>query len=72
MNFLSGVDFIFALNVMGDFQMYFTSWRQRSVCHLHDSGPRHQRWGGGWGGDRALQDPQVWGVEVVALCPAWL
>lgn len=35
----SGVDFIFELNVVGDFQMYFACWRQRSVCHLHDSGP---------------------------------
>lgn len=31
MNLLSGVDFIFALHVMGDFYMDLTYWRQRPV-----------------------------------------
>lgn len=47
MNLLSGVDFIFALDMMGYFQMYFTCWRQWSACHMRGSGPRHQRWSSG-------------------------
>lgn len=75
LNFLSGGDFDPALEAMGDFCIYFMYRIQRPVCHLCVCvySPRHLKYSIEMvGRGQSSAGPEVRGMEVAVLCPAWL
>lgn len=76
--FLSGDNFGLVLDEIGDIHTYFLSIGDKGLCiicvFLAQDDLRYftVRWSSRWGGNRALQDLRVRGMEVVAPCPAWL